>query len=151
MVGAVAVVGTRSLWMASFWTATCLGVLGAGFITLFLHWYYAIGPGFSAIAMLMGALMARKVARKVGTGATFIKATSTTRVIAFSWLLVSAIILGGGLTGGVLSLGVFRSAGWLVGAFGPQMNALIGIATLLAVVGPGYSDYRAAIEERGPD
>ena len=53
--------------------------------------------------------------------------------------------VGGAFVGAWFSHGVAYDAGWLFGTFQRDLVSLIGFASLIAVVGLGYSEYRGAM------
>ncbi|WP_370617583.1 hypothetical protein [Mumia sp. Pv 4-285] len=73
----------------------------------------------------------------------FVKATAATRVVASAWFLLFALVFLVGLIG-ILhpDIGPGSALGFLSGAFGQNLATLLGFASLLAIVGPGYTEYR---------
>jgi len=65
--------------------------------------------------------------------------------VALSWLFLFAFVVGGAFVGAWFSHGVAYDAGWLFGTFQRDLVSLIGFASLIAVVGLGYSEYRGAM------
>jgi hypothetical protein len=135
-------------WVLLFWWAAGFSVVGT-LLVLAVHVHHdassAVGPGVSSLAAVIGALMARRVARQGLETADFIKATTTVRVVASSWLLLFAFLVGGLFVGAFSSHGPAYEAGVVFATFEEPLVALIGFASLIAMIGPGYAEYRGGM------
>jgi hypothetical protein len=69
----------------------------------------------------------------------FIKATTTARLIAVAWLLVLVAIISGTIVGVIWNIDA-ETLDWTAGVVG-----VLGTASLIAMLGPGYSEYRSAM------
>lgn len=93
----------------------------------------------AAAAVIGGAVMARRLARAGVTDLWFIKGTTTTRIITAGWMLIGIgfVLTAVAVLAGV-DLRVLDSSSGIFGA--------IGAVALLAVIGPGYSEYRESLQ-----
>lgn len=131
-------------WLIVHWWALlpCLylvvfAVLGAaaGIAALF----NVIAVVTSLISTVIGAVVATRLARAGVPNAAFIKGTSTVRVIAVAWLLLGFVLIWVPIieTLGRIDFGGASLADGLLGS--------LGTLSILAFVGPGYSEYREAM------
>jgi hypothetical protein len=134
----------HSLWLMMFWAGGAIGVIGTVMIAVLGHWANAVGPGAGAIAALASAVMATRLSRAGVYGTSFVKATSTGRALTGAWVFVFLFLAGGSLLGAAAAGRVFYWTGWLSAVFGPELLTLVGFGAVLAVLGPGYSEYRSA-------
>jgi hypothetical protein len=94
-------------------------------------------------AVVLSLVIATRLAQRGVSDFWFIKGTTTVRVIAFGWLLIGlgyvlaipAVLLG-------IELDLTNSGSGVFGA--------IGAVALLAVIGPGFSEYREALRSLHP-
>jgi hypothetical protein len=135
-------------WVSLFWWAAGISVVGTLLVPVLNDHHDAtpaVGPGVSSLAACVGALMTRRLARQGLDDADFIKGTTTVRAVALSWMFLFAFVVGGAFIGAWFSHGMAYDAGWLFGTFQRDLVSLIGFASLIAIVGPGYSEYRGAM------
>lgn len=136
-------------WLRLFWLCTGLALVTSALLTFVPGAARtAVASYASAVAMTLGAILARRlVARRIDATA-FVKATTVTRAVAAAWLLLtSPVVILAAL--GVILPGVSAGqlTGFFVGAFGGDLATVIGYATLLAMVGPGYTEYREGLRQ----
>ncbi len=127
------------LWLVVYWTGlTPLLILliiavrgGAGFAN-----FAALVIGLVAAAI--AAVWATRIARLHVSSLVFVKGTTTIRVIAIAWLAIGAYIVVGAVVSSFfpVELGATGEALGFVGT--------VGSVSILAVLGPGYSEYREA-------
>ena len=136
---------TQVLWLVVYWWGvlpvlylTSVAVLGGEpperFGTLAL----------ALIASVLGAYFATKIARLHVGSTMFIKNTTTIRVIAVAWHAIGAVIILGTFTSVVLGVD-FGADGSALG-----IVSTVGSVSLLAMIGPGYSEYREAAKPDRP-
>ncbi|TFC15209.1 DUF2510 domain-containing protein [Cryobacterium algoritolerans] len=138
------------LWVVFHW----LGTMFAALLAL------AAVPAFSTqpsvtVAVIAGlfastgsSVMATRLAREHLPSHEFIRGTTTSRSVTGAWVLIIGGYLVATVVGGVLHL-----ASGIGGALGGTLDegiavAFLGLGTLLAMLGPGYSEYRDARVER---
>lgn len=133
----------QRLWMGLHWFAAAW----AAYFLLAIPFFPVEDPGEAgelfaagtgAVACLIGTLMTFSLYRARLADAEFIKATTTTRVIACTWLFCV----------GVIGTSVFVELDQL-SVFGETaLVALLGPASVLAIIGPGLSEYVSARHPR---
>jgi hypothetical protein len=132
-------------WLPVFWVgvgnATILFVIATvNFVTgnaTIVNW---ITAGFGAVAVLLAALFAQRLARVRATDLWFVKGTSAGRVVAVGWVAVIPLIVGGAVISLVFDLDADTVAGPFAGLLGS-----LGAVALIAMIGPGYTEYREAL------
>jgi len=135
----------QRIWLPVFW----VGVGNAGILFLIatinlvtgsatiVNWVTA---GFGAIAVLLAALFAQRLARVRATDLRFVKGTSAGRVVAVGWVAVIPLIVGGAVISVLFDLKADTVAGPFAGVLGS-----LGAVALIAMIGPGYTEYREAL------
>jgi len=93
-----------------------------------------VGAGAGAVACLAGAFMAHGLFRTRLSNTEFIRATTTVRVIACTWLLFI----------GAVALSVFAEVEELAIVAESLFLELAGPASILAIIGPAYSEFVSA-------
>ena len=91
------------------------------------------------VSTVIGALVATGILRHGVSTTVFIKSTTTVRVIAIAWIVLEVAIV----STAVISVATdieLTELDWSAGFAGT-----VGSISLLAVLGPGYSEYRQAI------
>jgi hypothetical protein len=93
-----------------------------------------------AVAALIAAIFVTRIVRRGVSTIAFVKGTTTARVIAVAWVLIQLAIAFGTVVG---VIGDFEATelDWTAGIVGT-----VGSVSLIAMLGPGYSEYRAAME-----
>ncbi len=130
-------------WLRGFRGAAIIngGIAIYGTIGLIAGWVTPTLFAFLVLAttaVVLALVIATRLARRGVSDFWFIKGTTTVRVIAFGWLLIGlayllaipAVLFG-------IELDLTNSGSGVFGA--------IGAVALLAVVGPGFSEYREAL------
>lgn len=134
----------QTVWLVVHWWALlpCLylvtfAIIGAAAGTAEL--FNVIAVLTSLVSTLIGAVVATRLARAGVPNATFIKGTSTVRVIAVAWLLLGFVLIWVPIieTLGRIDFGGASLADGLLGS--------LGTLSILAFIGPGYSEYREAM------
>jgi hypothetical protein len=90
------------------------------------------------VAHVIGATWATRLARAHLDSTAWVKGTTTIRVIAVAWLGIAAFILIGSVVSTLLLIDV--------GDDGEALGfvSTVGSVSLLAMIGPGYAEYREA-------
>lgn len=89
-------------------------------------------------ASVVGAVWATRVARMHVGNTIFVKGTTTIRVIAVAWLAIGFALIIVPIVSVVFGI-EFTEDGTVLG-----FVSTVGSVSLLALVGPGYSEYREA-------
>ncbi|GAA1845680.1 hypothetical protein GCM10009750_34950 [Agromyces salentinus] len=142
---------TQRLWVVLAWCAAAVGLFSVAFTSVSAqHPKATLGVVSGTIGAIIAALMTTATGRRELKPAQFVKYTTTARVVTVSWLLAAVLVIGGGVFGGLLRGESFAfGAGWIVGAFEAELGTLVGLASVILILGPGYSEYsdaRAATE-----
>lgn len=90
-------------------------------------------------ASLVGSLFATRIARGRISSTAFVKGTSTIRVISVAWLLIGVAIVSGVIISVIANVDT-KLLDWTGGFLGT-----VGALSVLAIIGPGYSEYREAL------
>jgi len=128
------------VWLCVYW----LALLPAAYPEFFsiangVPAYSVVVIAVAGIATIIGATFAtRLLAKRVATH-WFVKGTTTARVIAVAWLLVGTALNLGPVLSVLLSIDLTGDA-LTAGAVGT-----IGTVSLIAILGPGYGEYRDAL------
>jgi len=84
----------QKFWLVIYWLPLATtGLLVFEAVTLGARTSQIAILLLAALSSLLGALMAMSVARKRVTTAAFIKATTTTRVIAVAWVCIGLVLV----------------------------------------------------------
>ena len=127
------------LWLVVYWWGVLpvlylfgFGIVGGvtveRVVTLFL----------ALTASVMGCVMATRIARAHVGNTTFIKGTTTVRVVAIAWLAIGFALIVVPIASVVFGI-EFTEDGTVLG-----FVSTVGSVSLLAMLGPGYSEYREA-------
>jgi hypothetical protein len=126
-------------WLALHWFAAAW----AAYFFLAIPFFPAESPGefnvlfaggAGAVACLAGTLITHSLYRARLSDAEFIRATTTTRVVAGTWLFCV----------GVIGASVFVELDELAVIGETTLVALLGPASILAIIGPALSEYVSA-------
>ncbi|MDO7883000.1 hypothetical protein [Antiquaquibacter soli] len=133
---------TQRVWLAVYWAAavinTWLLVIGLASAAEFeLPSLVAVALAF--VSTLIGALFATFILRHGVTTTVFVRSTTTVRVIAVAWVLLELAIVSTGVLSVVTGIDT-RDLDWSAGFAGA-----VGSISILAVLGPGYKEYREAV------
>lgn len=140
MAGQSRVPALQIVWLVIYWVAVAQ--------TVFLE-YEAVSGGaapssiviltIGLTAAVIGAMFATRLVMKRVSDHWFVKGSTTARVIAVAWVLIGLAINVGSvvsvmaqidLTGDALTAGIIGT---------------VGSVSLIAILGPGYSEYRDAL------
>ena len=131
------------LWLVVYW---------AGLVPIFTLLGYAFlggGPLQSRAALVLaltahvvGAIWATRLARAHIDSTSWVKATTTIRVLAVAWLGIIGYILFAVFASSFLFLELDTSGEAL------GFVSTVGSVSLLAMIGPGYAEYREARKQR---
>lgn len=137
--------GTQAVWLVVYWVATGVnfllfiqGMLGIG--TLPLPSIVAVTLAFAAT--FIGAIFATRIARAGVQTTVFVRGTTTARVISVAWLLLGFGIVSISIISVLTSLET-TELDWTQGFAGA-----VGSISILAIIGPAYSEYREAVRPR---
>lgn len=133
---------TQAAWLLVYWVAVAINLF------LLLEATVFAGPTplpqltalvLALIAALIGALFATKIMRRGVSTTVFVRATTTVRVIAVAWSVLAIAIVSGVLVSVVTQLETEEINWW------SSFAGTVGSISLLAVLGPGYKEFREAI------
>lgn len=134
----------QQIWLAVYWWA----VLVAGYLLLSAIIGASMGSTepaqlvvviVSFLSVTLGALMATRIRRRGVTNLGFVKATTTTRVIAVAWIALGFVLIA------IPIIEVLASTELQGVTLANGLLGTVGSLSLLAVVGPGYAEYREAL------
>jgi len=134
----------QKVWLVIYWWAVlvALYLLVSAILGAFVG---ATGPAqlaivsVSFIAVTIGALMAMRIRRRGVTNLVFVKSTTTIRVIAVAWIALGFVLIA------IPVIEVLASAELEGITLANGLLGTVGSLSLLAVVGPGYAEYREAL------
>ena len=137
-------------WVIFHW----LGTMFAALLALVAVPAFSAQPSVTVaviaglLASAGGSVMATRLAREHLPSHDFIRGTTTSRSVTGAWVLIIGGYLAATMVGGVLQL-----ASGIGGSLGDTLDegiavAFLGLGTLLAMLGPGYSEYRDARARR---
>ncbi|MEQ1737778.1 MAG: hypothetical protein ABL886_15400 [Rhodoglobus sp.] len=130
----------QRVWLIVYWWATLVsgyllvsGLLGG---TSAAQMVIVI---ISFVAVVLGALLATRIRRRGVSNLGFVKGTTTVRVIAVAWIGLGFVLIWIPILEVLASLDLegLTLANGLLGT--------VGSLSLLAVLGPGYAEYREAL------
>lgn len=133
---------TQRVWLSVYWAAavinTWLLVIGLASAAEFtLPSLVAVTLAF--VSTLIGAIFATRILRHGVTTTVFVRSTTTVRVIAVAWVLLEVAIVSAGVLSVVTGIDT-KDLDWSGGFAGA-----VGSISILAVLGPGYKEYREAV------
>lgn len=142
--------GHQTSWVVLHWLGS---VLAAVFALLLVPAVatqpeLAVASVAGVLAMTAGSLMATSLARDHLISHDFIRGTTTSRAVAGAWVLII-----GGYAAVTIVGGFFISGSTLGATLGRTLDegifaTFLGVGTLLAIMGPGYSEYSEAHAKR---
>jgi hypothetical protein len=128
-------------WVVVYWWALLVNLylFGVAIANETTQLYQFVVLALACAAVVIGASFATRIARRGVTDLAFLKGTTTIRVVSVGWIMVGCVlivvpifeVLSNTETGGI------AIANGLIGT--------IGTLSVLAMVGPGYVEYRDAI------
>lgn len=130
----------QSLWLVVYWLGFSVTVflLAQAVIARMAPSSVMVVAVASAAALIV-CIFAVRISRHGVDDTTFIKATTTGRVITVAWLAIGIIIVVVPVVSVFTGLELGRDE-WTSGFLGT-----VGAVSFLAAVGPGYSEYRGAV------
>lgn len=133
---------TQRVWLTVYWVAAGVNTLLmieaiASASELGLPSLVAVVLAF--VSTVVGALFATRILRHRVDTTTFVKATTTVRVIAVAWVVLEFAIVSTSIISVATGIEI-AELNWSAGFAGT-----VGSISLLAVLGPAYSEYRQAI------
>lgn len=96
----------------------------------------------ASVAAVLALVFVRRLTKAGVRDVAFIKATTTARLIAVAWVLVMIAIVSGTIVGVIWSIEA-ETLDWTAGII-----SVLGTASLIAMVGPGYTEYREGLLHR---
>ncbi|MDP3209611.1 MAG: hypothetical protein Q8M65_10715, partial [Rhodoglobus sp.] len=93
----------------------------------------------SFLSVVLGAMLATRIRRRGVSNLAFVKGTTTVRVIAIAWIGLGFVLI---LVPIVEVLGALDLQGLTIAN---GLLGTVGSLSLLAVLGPGYAEYREAL------
>ena len=128
------------VWLCVYWVAVLSNVY---------FWFYGATNGAAAYSMVIltlalsatviGALFATRLLRQRVASHWFVKGTTTARVVAVAWILLGLAVQIGPVLSVVfgIDLDITLLTGGIIGT--------AGSVSFLAILGPGYGEYRDAL------
>jgi hypothetical protein len=144
-VPAARVPAAQQVWLVLYWFALAVNValLLVGLASRETTFASLVALVLAAVSTLIGVIFAIRIARAHVTTTVFVKATTTVRVIALAWVLLSLAIVSGAVV--AVFAGLPREdVDWSAGFAGT-----VGAISILAALGPAYSEYREAMTTAG--
>ncbi len=136
---------TQSVWLAVYWVAAFINTLlmvQALLSTATLPLPAVVAVILAFVSTVIGAVFATRILRHGVSTTVFVKSTTTVRVIAVAWIVLEIAIVSTAVIA-VLAELTLAELDWSAGFAGT-----VGSISLLAVLGPAYSEYREAIAPR---
>lgn len=99
----------------------------------------------ATISLGMGLVFATRLARAGLDDVGFVKATTTFRVITIAWLLIQLAIWSGTIVAVIADVEA-TDVDWTKG-----FASTVGAVSILAMIGPGYTEYREGMKGRRDD
>lgn len=99
----------------------------------------------ASVSMGLGLVFATRLARSAADDVIFLKGTTTVRVIAVAWLLICVAMISGTIFAVIARVEV-EAVDWS-GGFASTAGSL----SILAIIGPGYAEYRDAMKQTKPE
>lgn len=133
---------TQRLWLVLYWIAAVINtrLMVVGLISaadLALPAVVAVVLAF--VSTLLGAIFATRILRHGVSTTTFVRSTTTVRVIAVAWVVLEIAIVSTGIISAFSEIEL-AELNWSAGFAGT-----VGSISLLAVLGPAYKEYREAV------
>jgi hypothetical protein len=139
---------SQVLWLVVYWWSLLVDLYLLGSAVVFhndTEVYQFVVIVLAGAAVVLGSMFATRIARRGVSNLTFIKGTTTIRVIAVAWLMLGVVLI----AVPVIEVLVNIEVGGKVLADG--LVGTVGSLSLLGMVGPGYSEYREAMESSRRD
>jgi hypothetical protein len=133
---------SQVLWLVVYWWSLLvdLYLLGSAVVVnTDTEAYQVVVIVLAGGAVVLGSTFATRIARLGVSNVTFIKGTTTIRVIAVAWLMLGVVLI----AVPVIEVLVDVELGGKVLADG--LVGTVGSLSLLGMVGPGYSEFREAM------
>lgn len=133
------------LWLVVYWAGVgpvlfLLSISGGASATL----QNIVALVIALIGGVVGSFWATRIARAHVDSTAFVKGTTTIRVISIAWLAIGLYLLIGPVISVLFTIEL-GNPGEALGFVGT-----VGSVSLLAVVGPGYAEYREAKSHMKP-
>lgn len=137
----------QQVWLVLYWLALAVnvGLLLIGLLNRETTFASLVALVLAAASTLIGAVFATRILRAGVTTTVFVKTTTTIRVIALAWVLLSLAIVTGAVVAVFADLPQ-EDVDWSAGFAGT-----VGAISILAALGPAYSEYRDAMTTAGKD
>ena len=129
-------------WLVVYWIALVItaALLLQAVLNFEVHTFTSlVAILLATVSIAIGVIFATRIARSGVGDVGFVKGTTTTRVIAVAWLLVQAGIFSGAIVAVIADVDT-TVVDWTKGFLGT-----VGSLSILAILGPGYSEYRGAL------
>lgn len=133
---------TQTVWLVVYWFAASVNFFLMMQALIFAAEFSL--PNLAAVVLafvstLIGALFATRILRRGVTTTVFVRCTTTVRTIAVAWTLLAVAIFSGSVIAVIAQLET-SEVDWSAGFAGA-----VGSISILAVLGPGYKEYRDAV------
>ena len=136
---------TQAVWLTIYWVAA--GINGILMVQGLVNAAELPLPNVVAVVLafvstFIGALFATRIVRHGVQTTVFVKDRTTVRVIAIAWIVLEFAIVSTAVISTLTGVEL-RELDWT-----PGFAGTVGSVSLLAVLGPGYSEYRDAVHPR---
>lgn len=136
----------QKFWLVLHWIALVLTVyLVVAAISGGAEAYSVLIVVLALLATVLALVFATRIARLRLSTPRFVKLTTTGRVIAAGWTFIGLLLFVVPILSLFFELDITNSA-WTSGVIGA-----VGSVSLLAMIGPGYSDFREALAPKDAD
>lgn len=133
---------SQSVWLTIYWIAAVINswlMIQAITSAAVLRLPAIVAVILACISTVVGAVFATRILRRGVSTTIFVKSTTTVRVIAIAWIVLEIAIVSTAVISTFTQLDI-SELDWSEGFAGA-----VGSISLLAVLGPGYSEYREAM------
>lgn len=130
---------TQKVWLTIYWFGVLLNLL------LLVEGISSIGEvpiaqlvilAIAAVSAVIGALFATRIMASRVTTTQFVKSTTTARVISVAWIFIQLSIYASAI------ISVMANIDTSLIDFSGGFLGTVGSVSLLAIIGPGYGEYR---------
>ncbi|MCU1441315.1 MAG: hypothetical protein JWP85_2312 [Rhodoglobus sp.] len=133
---------SQVLWLVVYWWSLLVDLYLLGWILLFpdeTEGYQVVVIILAGAAVVLGSTFATRIARRGVSNVTFIKGTTTIRVIAIAWLMLGVVLIAIPIIEVLVNVDVGGDV------LGDGLLGTVGSISFLGMIGPGYSEYREAM------
>lgn len=132
----------QRVWLTVYWAAAVINtwLMVQGLVSIAeLPLPSIVAVVLAFVSTLLGAIFATRILRHGVSTTTFVRSTTTVRVIAVAWVVLEFAIVSTSVISVLTGLDI-DDLNWSAGFAGT-----VGSISLLAVLGPAYKEYREAV------